>query len=47
MLIPVPALGPLRPLDAGHHLCPSHARGQITWHQWLSRTSAASRQANA
>lgn len=47
MLIPVPALGPLRPLDAGHHLAPGHARGQITWHQWLSRTSAVPRQANA
>jgi uncharacterized protein YbjT (DUF2867 family) len=36
MLIPVPALGPLRALDAGHHLCPGHLRGQITWQQWLS-----------
>jgi uncharacterized protein YbjT (DUF2867 family) len=40
-------LGPLRPLNAGHHLAPGHARGQITWHQWLSRTSAVPRQANA
>ena len=47
LLIPVPALGPLRSLDAGHHLTPGNARGQITWHQWLSRTSAASRQASA
>lgn len=47
MLIPVPALGPLRPLDAGHHLSPGDARGQITWHQWLSRTSAAHRQTDA
>lgn len=37
MLIPVPALGPLRALDAGHHLCPDHPRGHITWQQWLSR----------
>jgi uncharacterized protein YbjT (DUF2867 family) len=39
MLIPVPALGPLRALDAGHHLCPDHPRGRVTWKQWLSRTS--------
>jgi uncharacterized protein YbjT (DUF2867 family) len=37
MLIPVPALGPLRALDAGHHLCPDHPYGHITWKQWLSR----------
>jgi uncharacterized protein YbjT (DUF2867 family) len=37
MLIPVPALGPLRALDAGHHLCPDRPCGQITWKQWLSR----------
>jgi uncharacterized protein YbjT (DUF2867 family) len=36
MLIPVPALGPLRALDAGHHLCPGHPRGHVTWQQWLS-----------
>jgi uncharacterized protein YbjT (DUF2867 family) len=36
LLIPVPALGPLRALDAGHHLCPDDARGQVTWQQWLS-----------
>ena len=35
VLIPVPALGPLRALDAGHHLCPGHPRGHITWKQWL------------
>lgn len=39
ILIPVPALGPLRALDAGHHLCPGHARGQTTWEQWLSHGS--------
>jgi uncharacterized protein YbjT (DUF2867 family) len=38
MLIRVPALGPLRALDTGHHLCPDHPRGQITWEQWLSHT---------
>jgi uncharacterized protein YbjT (DUF2867 family) len=37
VLIPVPALGPLRGLDAGHHLCPDCPRGRITWQQWLSR----------
>jgi uncharacterized protein YbjT (DUF2867 family) len=37
MLIPVPAIGPLRALDAGHHLCPGHPHGRITWKQWLSR----------
>ena len=42
LLIPVPALGPFRPLDAGYHLTPDNARGKITWDQWLSRTSAAS-----
>ena len=36
LLIPVPTLGPLRALDAGHHLCPDHARGKVTWQQWLS-----------
>jgi uncharacterized protein YbjT (DUF2867 family) len=38
MLIPVPALGPLRSLDAGYHLCPDHPGGHITWKQWLSRS---------
>jgi uncharacterized protein YbjT (DUF2867 family) len=37
VLIPVPALGPLRGLDAGYHLCPDHPGGQLTWKQWLSR----------
>ena len=36
LLIPGPTLGPLRALDAGHHLCPDHARGKVTWQQWLS-----------
>lgn len=34
-LVPVPAAGPLRALDAGCHLCPGHARGHLTWQQWL------------
>jgi uncharacterized protein YbjT (DUF2867 family) len=38
VLIPVPALGPLRALDAGHHLCPDHPCGHITWKQWLSHS---------
>ena len=37
VLIPVPALGPLRGLDAGYHLCSDHRGGQLTWKQWLSR----------
>jgi uncharacterized protein YbjT (DUF2867 family) len=41
VLIPVPALGPLRELDAGHHLCPDHPGGHVTWKQWLSRDSQA------
>jgi uncharacterized protein YbjT (DUF2867 family) len=36
VLIPVPALGALRALDAGHHLCPDQAHGRITWEQWLA-----------
>jgi uncharacterized protein YbjT (DUF2867 family) len=35
LLIPLPAIGPLRALDAGHQLCPAHARGRLTWRQWL------------
>jgi uncharacterized protein YbjT (DUF2867 family) len=35
MLVPVPAAGPLRALDAGCHLCPGHACGHLTWQQWL------------
>jgi uncharacterized protein YbjT (DUF2867 family) len=37
VLIPVPALGPLRGLDGGYHLCPDHPGGHVTWKQWLSR----------
>lgn len=36
MLIPAPAIGPLRALDAGRHLCPGHATGQITFEQFLA-----------
>jgi len=35
VLVPVPAVGPLRTLDAGYNLCPDHADGRITWKQWL------------
>jgi uncharacterized protein YbjT (DUF2867 family) len=34
LLIHMPAIGPLRALDAGHQLCPAHARGHLTWRQW-------------
>ena len=34
-LVPVPAAGPLRALDAGCHLCPGRACGHLTWQQWL------------
>ena len=34
-LVRLPAFGPLRGLDAGHQLCPDHARGRRTWKQWL------------
>jgi uncharacterized protein YbjT (DUF2867 family) len=40
MLIPVPARGPLRALDAGRHLCPDHLRGHVTWAQWLLQSAA-------
>ncbi len=36
MLIPAPAIGPLRALDAGCHLCPGHATGQVTFGQFLA-----------
>jgi uncharacterized protein YbjT (DUF2867 family) len=34
-LVRVPAIGPLRALDAGKNLSPSHARGHMTWQSWL------------
>jgi uncharacterized protein YbjT (DUF2867 family) len=39
-LIRVPAAGPLRPMDAGRHLCPGGARGTLTWQAWLAGTTA-------
>jgi uncharacterized protein YbjT (DUF2867 family) len=41
-LIRVPALGPLRALDAGMNLSPSHARGHMTWQSWLDTRHNAS-----
>jgi uncharacterized protein YbjT (DUF2867 family) len=40
-LIRVPAIGPLRALDAGRHLCPRHIRGRVTWQTWLTDHHAA------
>jgi uncharacterized protein YbjT (DUF2867 family) len=37
LLIPLPARGPFRTLDTGLHLSPDHARGKITWQQWLAQ----------
>lgn len=31
----VPAIGPLRDLDAGKHLVPDHLEGRVTWRSWL------------
>ncbi len=39
-LIPVPAAGPLRALDAGRNLCPDHALGKVTWREWLEENRA-------
>ncbi len=36
LLVPTPAIGPLRELDAGHHLAPEARYGTQTWEQWLS-----------
>lgn len=35
ILFPVPAVGPLGDFDQGRHLCPDHARGRVTWEEWL------------
>jgi uncharacterized protein YbjT (DUF2867 family) len=34
-LLPVPPVGLLAGFDQGRHLCPDHARGRLTWEQWL------------
>lgn len=36
MLVPTPAIGPLREFDDGHHLAPEARYGTKTWRQWLS-----------
>lgn len=34
-LVPVPRLGMFRDFDEGHHHCPDHRDGRISWRQWL------------
>lgn len=41
LLVPMPATGPLRELDAGHHLAPAAPYGTTTWKQWLSEQTAS------
>jgi uncharacterized protein YbjT (DUF2867 family) len=41
MLLRVPPIGPLRAMNAGRQLCPDHARGRITWQQWLTAARLA------
>ncbi|HXQ59955.1 MAG TPA: hypothetical protein VN799_07640, partial [Acidimicrobiales bacterium] len=36
LLVPVPSIGFLGEFDEGRHLCPDHARGRVTWEQWLT-----------
>lgn len=40
VLVPMPAIGPLRGLDAGYHLAPDASFGSRTWKQWLSEEAA-------
>ena len=40
LLVRLPPIGPLRALDAGRQLCPAHARGGMTWQQWLGNNGA-------
>jgi len=35
LLVPLPAIGPLKDFDDGHHLCPDHRVGRRTWEEWL------------
>jgi uncharacterized protein YbjT (DUF2867 family) len=46
MLIPIPPIGPLRALEAGHQLCPDHARGTVTWERWLREHAMSARSAS-
>lgn len=36
VLVPAPAIGPLKAMDAGNHLAPEARFGTTTWRQWLS-----------
>ncbi|HVC71651.1 MAG TPA: NAD(P)H-binding protein [Acidimicrobiales bacterium] len=36
LLVPALRIGFLGELDQGRHLCPDHARGRLTWEQWLT-----------
>jgi uncharacterized protein YbjT (DUF2867 family) len=36
LLLPVPRVGFLAEFDEGRHLCPDHARGRLSWEQWLT-----------
>jgi uncharacterized protein YbjT (DUF2867 family) len=45
LLVRLPPVGPLRALDAGRQLCPDHARGRMTWQQWLGTQVARSGEA--
>lgn len=40
VLIPTPAIGPLRGLDAGSHLAAEARYGNKTWRQWLTEEPA-------
>jgi uncharacterized protein YbjT (DUF2867 family) len=40
LLVPTPAIGPLRGLVAGRHLAPGARFGTRTWGQWLSEQAA-------
>lgn len=37
LVVPVPALGPLRGMKQGHGCCPENKFGKITWPEWLTR----------
>lgn len=40
LIVPLPAVGPLRELDAGSNLAPEARYGAKTWRQWLSDQAA-------
>ena len=35
LLIPMPRIGFVRDFMAGHHTCPDHAVGRVSWEEWL------------